>query len=168
MKTIKAFLFTAILTTGLVPALAQNIERMFQTDVKIYLQQYGGTPPTGPADSLVRPVEREVPNDFKFDYALDALFSEEISEEEEEAGYYSSTYGIKLEGASLKNGIATVRISQPPGNDYEMYNPIVFVDAVTKTARQFRSVKRVKICAVGKMTLKSDLDRPFPVCPATR
>ena len=168
MRSIKILALTSILFTFAISAAAQNIERMFQTDVKIYLQQYGGTPPTGPADSLVRPVEREVPVDFKLDSTFYALFSEEISEEEEEAGYYSSTYGLKLEGVSFRNRTLTIRISQPPDKNYEMYNPIVFVDAVNKTAKQFRNVRNVTICAVGKMTLLSNLDRPFPRCPAKR
>jgi hypothetical protein len=168
MRLIKILALTSSLFTFAIGATAQNVERMRQIDVKIYLQQIGGIPPSGPSDTLLRPLERMVPNDFKLDYALDALFDENLSDEEVDAGFVSSTFGLKLEGVSLKNGTATVRFSQPPDKDYEMFTAIIFVDAITKTAKQFRFVKRVTICAVGKTTVKTDLDRPFPRCPAGR
>ena len=169
MKTTRTFLFISMLTLFAVPGFAQNIERMFQTDVKIYLQQFGAAP-NGAADLGLRPVERMVPNDFKLDYALEALFSEEITDEEEEAEFHSSTYGMKLEGVSLKAGTVTVRFSQPPGRtEFIGIEPRVFVEAITKTAKQFKFVRRVTICAVGKTTIDSELEpRPFPRCPAKR
>jgi hypothetical protein len=166
MRSVKILALTSILFTFALSTAAQNVERMRQIDVKIYLQQIGGIPPSGPSD-ILRPVERMVPNDFKLEYALEALFEEDLPEEEVEAGYFSSTYGMKFEGVSLKSGTATVRFSQPNDKNYEMFIPMIFVDAVTKTARQFRSVKRVSICAVGKTTVRSDLGRPFPRCRAT-
>jgi hypothetical protein len=148
----------------------QNVERMFQTDVQIYLQQFGAAP-NGAADLGLRPVERMVPNDFKFEYALRSLFDEEITEEEEAQGFHSSTYGMQFEGYSLRKGIATVRFSQPSNKTDIEIGPLesmVFVEAVTKTARQFRFVKQVRICAVGRTAIESELARPFPRCPATR
>ena len=167
MRSTKILALISILFTLAVGAMAQNVERMFQTDVKIYLHKIG-IAPNGPADTSLRPVERMVPADFKLEYALDALFEEELPDEEAEAGFVSPTYGLQFEGVDLNRGIATVRFSQPPEKNYEMYMPMIFVDAVTKTARQFRSVKRVSICAVGNTTVDSDLKKPFPRCPATR
>lgn len=160
---IKMLLFISILAMVAVPTFGQNIERMFQTDVKIYLYKTG-IAPNSPSDTFVRPVERMVPNDFKVDYTFRALFDEEIPEEEMDEGFSSPTYGMQFEDVVIKRGIATVKFSQPAGKNYDMFIPTIFVDAIKKTARQFRSVKRVNICAVGKTTVKTDLGRPFPRC----
>ena len=164
----KPLIFISIVFIFQLPTFAQNVERMFQTDVKIYLQQFG-VAPNGASDLALRPVERMVPADFKLEYALDVLFSEEISDEEDEAGFYSSTFGMKFEGVTLRNGTATVRFSQPADKtERGELAGMVFVEAVTKTAKQFRFVKRVGICAVGKTTIDSGLYRPLPRCAARR
>ena len=165
MRTI---IFISLLSLYSLPAFGQNIERMFQTDVKVYFQR-SGVAPNGPDDLFLRPVERMVPNDFKFEDALRALFDEEITEEEEEQGFHSSTFGMKFEGVSLRKGTATVRFSQPADKtNYGSLGPAIFEEAVTKTARQFSFVKRVRICAVGETMIDSELERPFPRCPARR
>jgi hypothetical protein len=42
--------------------------------------------------------------------------------------------------------------------------PMYFAEAIEKTARQFSSVKRVKICAIGDTMIDSELDTPFDKC----
>ena len=163
----KIVFFITILLTCSAASFGQNVERMFMTDAWVYLYQFG-VPPNGPGDNFVRPVERTVPRDFQLRYALDAVFQPELSEREEEDGFVSPAYGLVFEGVSVKNGIATVRFSQPNDSNEGSLGPEVFAEAITKTARQFRSVKRVTICAVGKTTIDSELQRPFPRCPAKR
>ena len=167
MKTIKVLLFVSMTIASAVPAFAQNIERMFQTDVKIYLQQTGAAP-GGASDLGLRPVERTVPADFKLEYALQALFEEELSDDEVEEGFVSSTYGMRFDGVSLKKGVATVRFSQPADAETKMFMPVTFIAAITKTARQFRSVRDVTICAAGRTTVKDAMEKPFPRCPSIR
>lgn len=97
--------------------------------------------------------------------ALEELFSGEITSEEEAENFWSATYGMKFEGVVLKNGTATIRFSQPPdATNYGSLGPFFFAEAVEKTAKQFSSVKRVKICAVGETLIDSQLEKPFPKC----
>jgi hypothetical protein len=59
-------------------------------------------------------------------------------------------------------------VSQPSGVILDGMNPMVFVEAVTKTAKQFRFVRRVQICTVGKTTFDKELYRPLPRCGPKR
>jgi hypothetical protein len=76
---------------------------------------------------------------------------------------------MKFEGVSLGNGTALVRFSQPPDEtDYGSAGPGIFAEAVERTAKQFPTVRRVKICAVGKILIDSELLNPFPRCPKAK
>jgi hypothetical protein len=166
MKIIKTFLVISFVMISAGAAFGQNIEPMFSTDVKIYLHKIG-VAPNGPADTALRPVERVVPVREKLEHTLYALFDEEIPEAEQEEGFVSPTYGTKFEGVSVRNGVATVRFSEIRGFEMERsLGSFIFADAITKTVKQFRSIKRVEICAVGKTTI--DEDRPFPRCQLGR
>jgi len=58
-----------------------------------------------------------------------------------------------------------VRFSQPKDQtNYGSQGPIIFAAAIERTARQFPTVKKVEICAVGPTMIDSELEKPFPKC----
>ena len=72
---------------------------------------------------------------------------------------------MKFEGVVLKNGTAIVKFSQPPNEtNYGSLGPMIFAEAIEKTAKQFPTVKLVKNCAIGETAIDSELDRPFLRC----
>jgi hypothetical protein len=67
---------------------------------------------------------------------------------------------------SLQNGFALVKFSQAPNQtNYGSQGPMIFAQAIEKTARQFPTVKKVQVCAVGDTLIDSQLEKPFPKCP---
>jgi hypothetical protein len=95
---------------------------------------------------------------------LEALFKG-VTEDEMEYGFDSVTFGMKFEGVVLKQGVATVKFSQPPNEtNYGSLGPSIFEQAVKKTALQFPTVKKVKICAIGDTLFDAQLDKQFPRC----
>jgi hypothetical protein len=156
-------LVSIVLTFSLL-ASAQTDDQARTVTVNIYLQKTIDGP-GNTTDDFSKPVKRTVNAAAPLRGALEELFSEKITEQEEKDGFWSPIYGMKFEGVSLKNGTATVRFSQPPDKtNYGSLGPFNFADAIEKTAKQFPSVKRVKICAVGATMIDSELDRPFPRC----
>lgn len=130
--------------------------------VKIYLWRANDVIPG--RNFILAPVNRYVNPQAPLKPALDALFGE-IRKDEIDYGFSSSTFGLKFEGVSLKNGIALIKISQSPDNrNYGTLAPFIFSDAVKKTAVQFPTVKKVKVCAVGEVFIDSQLEKPFPAC----
>jgi len=133
-------------------------------EVKIFLQRTIVDPSGSNSDESTA-VKRIVDAGAPLSGALEMLFSEPITAKEEKDGFWSPTYGMKFEGVALKNGTATVRFSQPPDKtNYGSAGPMIFAEAIEKTARQFPSVRRVKICAVGETMIDSELETPFPRC----
>ena len=168
MRTMKILFVMAMLIVSTQAGYGQNIERMFTSDVWVYLYQFG-VPPNGPDDNFVRPVQRTVPTDFELRDSLEAVFEPRVPADEDARGFAPPAHGLIFKGVTLRNGVATIRFSQPADlSDVASLGPEVFVEAVTKTARQFRFVKSVKICAIGKTRIDSELPRPFPRCPAKR
>lgn len=95
---------------------------------------------------------------------LEALFAG-ASKEEEGKGLSSSTFGMKFLGVTLRNGFALVKFSQPPNQtNYGSLGPAIFAQAIEKTARQFPTVKKVEICAVGDTLIDAQLEKQFPRC----
>lgn len=93
------------------------------------------------------------------------LFSTTLSKEEEDRGLALPTFGMRLEGVTLKNGVALIKFSQPEGaTNYGSDGPLIFAKAIERTARQFPAVKRVEICAVGDTLIDAQLEKPFPRC----
>lgn len=94
------------------------------------------------------------------------LFSTTLSKEEEDRGLTLPTFGMRLQGVTLKNGVALIRFYQPEGaTNYGSQGPFVFARAIEMTARQFPTVKKVEICAVGETLIDAQLEKPFPRCP---
>ena len=85
--------------------------------------------------------------------------------EEQDRGLSLPTFGMRLEGVTLRNGVALIKFSQPAGvTNYGSQGPFVFEKAIERTARQFPTVKRVEICAIGETLIYSQLEKPFPRC----
>lgn len=96
---------------------------------------------------------------------LDWLFAGGLSKDEEARGLASRAFGMRLEGVTLKNGVALVKFSQPAGaTNYGSLGPAIFAEAIEKTARQFPTVKKVEICAVGETLIDGQPEKPFPKC----
>ena len=86
--------------------------------------------------------------------------------EEKARGLSSSTFGMTFEDLKFQNGTALVKFSQPPNQtNYGSQGPMIFAEAIEKTARQFPAVKKVRICAVGDTLIDAQLEKPFPKCP---
>jgi hypothetical protein len=129
-------------------------------DVKIYLWNAN----SNTADIALTGVVRQANSRAPLRPTLEALFAG-VTKEEEEKGLSSSTFGMKFLGATLQNGLATVKFSQPPNQtNYGSLGPAIFAQAIEKTARQFPTVKKVEICAVGDTLIDSQLEKPFPKC----
>ena len=129
--------------------------------IKIYLWDAN----SDKADIALVPVTRRIGGDNVLKLTMDWLFATTLSREEEDRGLSLPTFGMRLEGVTLKNGVALVKFSQPEGaTNYGSQGPFIFAKAIERTARQFPTVKRVKICAVGDTLIDAQLEKPFPRC----
>lgn len=130
--------------------------------VKIYLWRANDNEGSNPF--VLGTVEREVNSAAPLQPALQELFLG-TTKDEEEKGFSSSTFGMKFEGVVLKNGVATVKFSQPKDQtNYGSMGPIIFLEAIEKTAKQFPSVKKVEVCAIGDTLIDAQLKKQFPRC----
>ena len=130
-------------------------------DVKIYLWEANSNQPDIALMAVVRQVDRRAP----LRPTLEALFAG-ATKAEEGAGLSSSTFGMKFVGVTLQNGFVIVKFSQPPNQtNYGSLGPMIFAQAVERTVRQFPTVKKVQVCAVGDTLIDSQLEKPFPRCP---
>lgn len=155
---IKKIILTAILLTAFVSAVSAQ-----QIEVKIYLQRTIITADSNYSKSAT--VKRKVDANSPLWKTLEQLFTPQITPEEDKKNFYSSTFGMKFEGVVLKKGTATVKFSQPPNEtNYGSMGAFLFSEAIEKTAKQFSTVKRVKICAIGETAIDSELETPFPRC----
>jgi hypothetical protein len=130
--------------------------------VKIYLWRVNDDEPN--KNFVLGTVERQVESAAPLRPTLEELFAG-ATPDEKEKGFGSSTFGMKFEGVVLKNGAATVKFSQPPNEtNYGSLGPFIFLEAIEKTAKQFPSVKRVEICAIGDTLIDAQLEKQFPRC----
>jgi spore germination protein GerM len=129
--------------------------------IKIYLQKED----VATGSEKLQPVSRRVDAETPLRRALESLFAPQITVEEERQGFSTATFGMKFIEVELKNGTATIKFSQPPNEtNYGSLGAEIFAQSIEKTAKQFASVKRVKICAVGETFIDSELETPFPRC----
>ncbi len=95
---------------------------------------------------------------------LAALFGE-IKDDELGYGFSNPTFGMKFEGVVLRGETATVKFSQPKNQtNYGTLGSYIFLRSIEKTALQFPTVKKVKICAVGDTLFDAQMDEPFTKC----
>jgi hypothetical protein len=110
-------------------------------------------------------VTRRIGGDNVLKLTMDWLFGTTLSKYEEDRGLTLPTFGMRLEGVTLKNGVALIMFSQPAGaTNYGSQGPFIFKKAIERTARQFPAVKRVEVCAVGETLIDSQLETPFTKC----
>lgn len=110
------------------------------------------------------PVTRRVITPAPLLATLQMLFAG-ATDEEKAKGLSSATFGMQFEDVKLQNGNALVKFSQPRNQtNYGPQAPMIFAEAIEKTARQFPSVKKVEICAVGDTLIDAQLEKPFPKC----
>lgn len=130
--------------------------------VKIYLWRVNDDEPG--KNFVLGTVERQVDSAAPLRPALEELFAGATADEKQK-GFGSSTFGMKFEGVILKNGTATIKFSQPLGEtNYGSLGPFIFLKAIEKTAKQFPTVKRVEICAIGETLFDAQLEEQFPRC----
>jgi Sporulation and spore germination len=132
----------------------------FSREVKIYLwDANSNASPFG----LVA-VIRHIGGAAVLRLTLQMLFAG-ASNDEAANGLTSSTFGMKFQDLTFQNGVAVVKFSQPPNQtNYGSLGPMIFSEAIEKTAKQFPTVKRVHICAVGDTLIDAQLEKPFPRC----
>lgn len=129
--------------------------------IKIYLWDVNSNKP----DIELVPVTRRIGGDNVLKLTMDWLFGTTLSKEEEDRGLTLPTFGMRLAGVTLTNGVALIKFSQPEGaTNYGSQGPFVFAKAIEMTARQFPSVKKVEICAVGDTLIDAQIERQFPRC----
>jgi hypothetical protein len=129
--------------------------------IKIYLWDAN----SDKADIALVPVTRRIGGDNVLKLTMDWLFGTTLSKEEEDRGLSLPTFGMRLEGVTLKNGVALIKFSQPDGaTNYGSQGPFIFEEAIERTARQFPTVSKVEICAVGDTLIDSQLEKPFTKC----
>ncbi|MFY9619069.1 MAG: hypothetical protein WAM70_07685 [Pyrinomonadaceae bacterium] len=128
---------------------------------KIYLWNPNSDKP----DIQLVAVTRRSIGDNVLEMTMGWLFATTLSKEEEDRGLSLPTFGMRLEGVTLKNGVALVKFSQPAGaTNYGSQGPFIFAKAIEMSARQFPAVKRVEICAIGDTLIDAQLEKPFPKC----
>ena len=130
--------------------------------VKIYLWRVNDEQPN--KNFVLGTVDRQVESVAPLRPTLEELFRG-TTEDEEQKGFSSATFGMKFEGVVLKNGVATVKFSQPPNQtNYGSLGSFIFLEAIEKTAKQFPSVKKVEVCAIGETLIDAQLEKQFPRC----
>lgn len=154
MKTKIIQIFTiAIMLTAFAPIISAQ-----QKEVKIYLQKDVDLP-----NNMVRTdwvsVKRMVDSKSPLRSTLEWLFEPKLTPEEEKQNIYEATFGMKFEGVSIKKGTATIRFSETPNSNYGTSGGGIFYEAIERTAKQFPSVKRVKICVVGETNMDGEYEK---------
>lgn len=130
--------------------------------VQIYLWRVNDVIPG--RNYILAPVNRYVNPKAPLKPTLEALFGK-LRKDELDYGFSNPTFGLKFEGVSIDKGTAIIKISQSPNNrNYGSLGPFIFLDAIKKTAKQFPTVKNVKICGVGETYIDAELEKPFPNC----
>jgi spore germination protein GerM len=163
LRTLMQFFFFAVVFSGSAFQVRsqQTATDQKQREVMIYFWDANSKK----SDLGLSPVKRMVLAAAPLRPALEALFGGP-TKEEEARGLSSSTFGMRFEGVTLTNGVTLVKFSQPVNEtNYGSQGPMIFAEAIEKTARQFSTVKKVEICAVGETLIDSQLEKPFPRCP---
>lgn len=135
-------------------------------DVVVYLWHPNETPPEG-KNYFLMAVSKNISRRnavAPLRPTLELLFSG-AGEADVRDGFASPTFGMKFEGVTLKDGTAIIKFSQPPNQtNYGSLGAFIFAEAVEKTAKQFPTVKKVELCAIGETLIDAQLEKPFPKC----
>lgn len=164
MKSTRILLFLLAVLNCAVISPAQRPTEPTTKEVNVYFMFIG----TDGGDSKILPLKRSVSAAAPLVPAIAAMLRAPTAAEQK-LGYISASYGdMKLDSVKLVKGQARVDLSRVIRSDY---NPgdlqtLYFEEAVTKTAKQFPSVKKVMVCVNGinEFGIGLVLGRPFP-CP---
>ncbi len=156
---IRKIISTAIFVSAFVAAVSAQ-----QVEVNIYLQKDVDLPNNTIRTDWVS-VKRMASAQSPLRSTLELLFKPMITASEENEKIYEVTFGMKFEGVSLKKGTATVRFSETEHSNYGTSSGEILATAIEKTAKQFPTVKRVKICVVGETNIDGEYEkRVFKTC----
>jgi hypothetical protein len=96
--------------------------------------------------------------------SLEILFADTTPAEKQD-GWEPAVFGMKFKGVVLKGGVATIKFSQPEEKVKLLsFAGKMFLEAVERTAKQFPTVKTVKICEVGGTTFAFNITPQIPKC----
>jgi hypothetical protein len=159
-------IIAALLLTAVGASSAQRKKASNSMDVKIYVaqeladeSQYDEKNPS----NLV-PLKRRVDAKSPLRNTLIALTGG-ITRAEEKQGFVSVMFGIKFVSVRLENGTAYAYFTMPEGASFSGdLSPLIFRDAVERTARQFPQVKKVEVCLDGILDFWSESDEPPKKC----
>ena len=151
IKLFNILMVAVIVLTALSAAQAQRKKSSNLIDVKIYAakelvdeSKYDSNNP-----SNMQPVRRRVDAKSPLRGALLAL-TRGLTPAEERQGFASVMFGIRFLSVRLENGTAHAYFTMPKdasfGGDL---GPVIFRDAVERTALQFPNVKKVEVCLDG-------------------
>lgn len=141
--------FAALLTaSGFTLAAAQTLSPEKTVKVKIYLSD------TFESENLLESldmveVEREVDAKSPLRSALEAQLAGATNEEENTLRLFSPVNGISLISVQVKNKIAYAKFTRTTDGTFSKTDALRFRKAVSLTARQFPSVKKIEICLDG-------------------
>ena len=160
------FIVAILVLTGIGAAQAQRRKASNLMDVKIYVAKeaeerdvYDPKNPSG----LV-PLKRRVNATAPLRNTLITL-TNGITRAEENQGFVSVMFGIKFVSVRLENGTAYTYFTMPEGASFSGdLSPLVFRDAVERTALQFPQVKKVEVCLDGILDFWSEADEPPKKC----
>ena len=135
-------------------------------EIRVYFLYENSKEPEKSGELL--PVKREVYRVNVLESALRELIAGPTAEEEKQ-GYQPVTYtaGMKLASVKIKRGIAYAYFTRPEiqGSAPDLAS-LKFEDAVIKTAKQFREVKKVVACVNGQIEfgigMVENVPRPCP------
>lgn len=166
MATLSLIAFVLLFPSLVLNAQKSPPSRTQTKEVKVYFVYENSEGPlvSGNLYALTRQVSKIAP----LQGALEALVADP-TEEEAKQGYNSAAYtaGMKLASARIKRRIAYAYFTRPAieGSAPDLAS-LKFEEAVTRTARQFPTVKKVVVCVNGQMEFGIGLveDAPKP-CP---
>jgi hypothetical protein len=135
-------------------------------DVKIYvakeLENEADYDAKNPSNLV--PVKRRVNAKSPLRNTLIAL-TNGLTRAEERQNLVSVMFGIKFVSVRLENGTAYTYFTMPEGASFSGdLSPLIFKDAVERTALQFTNVKKVQVCLDGILDFWSESDEPPKKC----
>ncbi len=143
--------------------LGEEYQRKY-SNLRIFLWRPNDKIPEG-KEYFLMAVIREFPKTITpLRVALESLFAG-ADKYELETGWESAVFGMRFEDVVLKNGVATVKFSQPKvKKEMPLFAPKMFLESVEKTAKQFSTVKKVEICELGGISNAFDITPQIPKC----
>lgn len=160
---LKEVLKNKVIYTKTNEELGKEYERKY-SNLTIYLWRPKDKSSEGKEYFLMK-VGREFPKTISpLRVSLESLFAG-ATDYEIKDGWESAVFGMKFKGVILKNGVATIKFSQPKEKrQMPDFAGKMFLEAVNGTAKQFPTVKKVEICEVGGATNAFDITPQIPKC----